>query len=641
MMISSLALVAMLASAAPAAGTPRQQPRDTTAPRPAAAEGGRISGVVIGADAARAPIRRARVALTGAAGSRVEITDDRGAFAFDRLQAGSYTISVSKAAYLPALYGAPQPGRAGTSIVLADKQSVEISVSLTRGAVVTGTVRDARGRAMSGIDVGVVPLPTPAQPKPSMTARPVQTDDRGEYRLYGVPPGSYYVAAVPLNTFSGGVAGLRSVQETDAIFAALQQRAREIPSEPVAGAPEKTVEPLPLGPPTAFAPMIFPGVTRVDSATVVTLGAGEERNGIDFVMTSVRVGAIEGTISGGVRNLDRVELSLMFEGPQFPTSSSNRPVLSLAPDKQGRFRYDNILPGKFSITARALAGEGDPLAAVPIVGSGFASGPGSSVGRRTTPGPGGDDFIYGRVEVDVDTGVAATSIVLSSGATLSGSAVFDAAGASVPDLTAIRVRLDPIENTSVSVSSNTMIGNPFQFGPATPFTADAKWQVRGVPPGRFVVTPALPASPAGWWLRSAVVNGRDLLDGPIDLQPGQLVPDIVFTFSDRHSELSGTLTTSAGKAASDYFIIVCPVDASLWMRGSRRVKSLRPGSDGTFSVKDLPAGDYVIVALTDVAPGDWNDPRWLASIAPAGAPITIADGKKTVQDLRIGGGQPY
>jgi len=95
------------------------------------------------------------------------------------------------------------------------------------------------------------------------------------------------------------------------------------------------------------------------------------------------------------------------------------------------------------------------------------------------------------------------------------------------------------------------------------------------------------------------------------------------------------LTTAAGKAASDYFIIVCPADTRLWTRGSRRVKSLRPGSDGSFSATDLPAGDYMIVALTDVAPGDWNDPRWLASVAPSGVAVTIADGKKTVQDLQI------
>jgi len=140
-----------------------------------------------------------------------------------------------------------------------------------------------------------------------------------------------------------------------------------------------------------------------------------------------------------------------------------------------------------------------------------------------------------------------------------------------------------------------------------------------------------------WWLRSAVLNGRDLLDAAIDVQPGQDLSGIEFTLTDRHNELSGTLTTAEGKAATDYFIIVCPSDPRLWTPRSRRVKSLRPSSNGSFSVKDLPAGEYVIAALTDVAPGEWNDPQWLASVAPSGAKITIVNGEKTVQNLRVGG----
>jgi hypothetical protein len=633
--LAAIALVCAANSVAAAQAPPQR--RDT--PAAAVTATGRITGVVVSATAEKKPIRRARVVLGGAPNGRVEITDDRGRFVFDRLPVGNYTINVSKAAYLPSVFGAHQLGRPGTSIALGDKQSVDVSIALTPGAVVTGAVRDARGRPMPGIDVGVVPVPTAAQPKPSMTARPVQTDDRGEYRLFGVPPGEYYIAAVPLSLFATGVAGRRTVEENDAIFALLQQRVQEIVAAPDVAAATAAKAELPLGPATAFAPVIYPGVTRIDSATTVTLSAGEERTGIDFAMTAVRVGAIEGTISGALRNLDRVELSLMFEGAQFPTASSNRPLLSHPPDKEGRFRYDNVLPGRFVILARALAGDGDPKAAEPIAGSGFASGAGSSFGRNG-PVAGGDDYIHGRTEVEVDNGVVATtSIGLAPGSTLSGTAVFDASEQPPPgDMTAIKLRVDPIENISVNVSNNTMIGNPFQFGPTTPFAVDGTWRVRGVPPGKFLLRPQWPAAMTkDWWLRSAITGERDLLDGPIELQPGQDLNGIQFTFTNKHSELSGTLTTSAGRAAADYFIIVMPSDPKLWTNGSRRVKSLRPASDGAFDVKDLPAGDYLIAALADVAPGDWNDSAWLAQVAPAGVKVAITDGGKTVQDLRIGG----
>jgi len=502
--------------------------------------------------------------------------------------------------------------------------------------VVTGVVRDGRGRALADIDVGVMPVATPDQPKPSLNPIRVKSDDRGVYRIFGVPPGRYFVAAVPLVAFGGSVAGHRTAEEIDAIFEQLQQRVRNAAVSPP---PDKRVEPLALGPATTFATVIFPGTTRVDSATPVTLASGEERTGIDFVMTNTRVGAIEGTVSGGVANLDRVELNLMFEGPQFPLSGSSRPLLVQPPDRDGRFRYENILPGRFSIIARATGGEGDPEAAKPIAGAGSASGAGSSVGRMRTTSADGDDFIYGRAEVDVNEGgTGQVSISLAPGATMSGAIALDQAGTSAPDFAKFTVQVLYTEPVSITINNNTAIGNQFMGLRSTPFQTDGSWRLRGVPPGAFTLFPFVQAPlTTTWWLRSAMLNGRDLLDGPFDVQAGQDLSGIVFTFTDRHSELSGTLTTAAGRAATDYFIIVCPTDPKLWTPGSRRVKSLRPASDGSFSVKDLPAGDYVIAALTDVAPGEWNDPAWLAAVAPAGAPVKITDGGKTIQNLRVGG----
>jgi hypothetical protein len=66
---------------------------------------------------------------------------------------------------------------------------------------------------------------------------------------------------------------------------------------------------------------------------------------------------------------------------------------------------------------------------------------------------------------------------------------------------------------------------------------------------------------------------------------------------------------------------------------------VRPDADGRFIVRDLPAGDYLISALTDVEEGQWNDQAFLAELA-SHAPITITlgEGEKKVQDIRVGGG---
>jgi hypothetical protein len=74
--------------------------------------------------------------------------------------------------------------------------------------------------------------------------------------------------------------------------------------------------------------------------------------------------------------------------------------------------------------------------------------------------------------------------------------------------------------------------------------------------------------------------------------------------------------------------------------GSRRLKATRPGTDGRFEFRDLPPGDYLMVALTDAEPDEWQRPDFLARIASFGINVTLSLGETKAIDLRIGGGGP-
>ena len=143
---------------------------------------------------------------------------------------------------------------------------------------------------------------------------------------------------------------------------------------------------------------------------------------------------------------------------------------------------------------------------------------------------------------------------------------------------------------------------------------------------------------SGWWLRSAMTGRVDLLDSLFDARSGGGVTDAVLTFSDRHTALSGTLQTPSGQPASDCFIVAFTTDRSLWTPQGRRLRTMRPGTDGGFSFKDLPPGEYFLAALTDIDQDEWQAPAFLAEVAAAGAiAITIGEGEQKVQNLRIGG----
>lgn len=78
-------------------------------------------------------------------------------------------------------------------------------------------------------------------------------------------------------------------------------------------------------------------------------------------------------------------------------------------------------------------------------------------------------------------------------------------------------------------------------------------------------------------------------------------------------------------------------DKRFWGPQARRIRTTRPGTDGKFTVTNLPAGDYRLAAVVDIATGEANDPAFLEQLMQASVPITLADGDRKVQDLRIAG----
>lgn len=135
-----------------------------------------------------------------------------------------------------------------------------------------------------------------------------------------------------------------------------------------------------------------------------------------------------------------------------------------------------------------------------------------------------------------------------------------------------------------------------------------------------------------------MAGGRDSLDFPLVISPGGNVTDAIITFADKSTELAGTLQDATGIATSDYSIIVFPSDKQYWQPQSRRIQSVRPGTDGKFTVRNLPPGSYMIVAVTDVEPGEWYDPEFLSQLAAAAMRVTLGEGEKKTQDIRIAGG---
>ena len=174
----------------------------TSAPAPAAAGKGVIRGVVTAADTGR-PIRGADIRVSGGAipfsEPRWVRSDAQGRYEVRDLQPGVYSLTASKIGYVTLNYGQTRPGETGRPVQLSETASQDgIDFVMPSGGVIVARVTDSFGDPLRGIIVRPL-VPgffngerrfTQVQGSPTNA-----TDDRGEVRLYGLPPGEYYLVS--------------------------------------------------------------------------------------------------------------------------------------------------------------------------------------------------------------------------------------------------------------------------------------------------------------------------------------------------------------------------------------------------------------------------------------------------------------
>jgi hypothetical protein len=588
MICSSRFAVCLLLAALPAAAVDAQ-PRD---PRVAVRGTAVLSGVVVSDDADTRPVRKARVTCGSPdVSGHTTITDDGGRFVFAGLPAGRYTVGASKAAWVTTYYGAKRPSRPGVAIPLADGQKVELVVRMPRGSVITGLVLDHNNQPSASTPVRAMRSAIVNGERRLVSSGESTTDDRGTYRIFGLAAGDYIVSATGRG--SGG-AELRLTNDADVRHAT--------------AANPRTPPPPDRG--VALAPTYYPGSTIPSQAGLISVRAGEERDGVDLALQLVPTARVEGIVAlpeGGAPRGTEINMIAIGQAavPGLPFDSLR--TGTTGPD--GNFSFANVSPGQYTVLARASRPVTKP--------DGTSAGP--------------PQVVWASTQVAVD-GEHITDLALSlePGLTISGQVRFEGTTLKPPaDLKSIRVSAAPAD-----------VQGSVAFAPAAVSVGpDGRFSIAGVTPGKYRLTASFPGSgrPGGWLLKSVMASGQDSLDAPFTLQPNQHVLDATITFTDRLAQLSGTLQDAAGGAVPDYTVVLFPVEPALWVPQSRRMQGVRPSADGAFVIRNLPAGNYFVAAVDDVEPGEWFDPAFLQRLAPGAIKVPIADGEQRVQPIRIGG----
>ncbi|HEY2904912.1 MAG TPA: carboxypeptidase-like regulatory domain-containing protein [Vicinamibacterales bacterium] len=317
--VASLAARQTLQQVAPPAP---QRPADDADPnkQPAAAT---VRGHVFGADTSQ-PLRKAQVRLFstevangGKNENRQAMTDASGSYEFKELPAGKYLMSANKGGYVGMTVGQMRPNEPGKPItLLASELRERVDFTLLRGGVITGRVVDEYGEPISRIQIGAMRSETIGGRKQLMpSGRMTSTDDLGEFRIFGISPGQYYVQA----TWHGMTPVMA----------------------PGAPADEET----------GYATTFFPGTSAASEAQRLTVAGGQTISDVAFAMVPAKTARVSGTVvdshggpAQGMLMISRHESGTIESGINMS--------VPIRPD--GTFVLANLSPGDYTLRAMLM-----------------------------------------------------------------------------------------------------------------------------------------------------------------------------------------------------------------------------------------------------------------------------------------------
>jgi len=331
--LCGVCLLSATLSAAPQTAAPGPQQPGPTQPGPAQAgpppqnravperATARIRGQVL--SDAGTPIREADITLSGQQ-VREFRSDENGRFEFDRLPAGRYYLSASKAGFATPVQTVAISSPL-VSFPVADGEELVRTVTLARGGVIRGRVVDEFGEPVVDAEMRVeryVYGPGGRRLAQHSTIAPGGwiTNDRGEYRVYSLQPGEFIVS-VRSRQFGAPV------------------------TMGAAGAKERA---------EGWVPTYFPGTTRVGEAQILRVGAGQQITA-DFTAVPGRLLRVSGT----VRRVNGAPPSGLNVYLGVETSNSSGQINGGAIAADGSFTVGNVPPGDFVLRIRQ-PGAGSP-----------------------------------------------------------------------------------------------------------------------------------------------------------------------------------------------------------------------------------------------------------------------------------------
>ena len=293
-----------------------------------------------------APVKSAHVIYnriaSGADGSPISAdTDAAGKFSL-RLAPGNYRLWAERSGFARQTYGALSPAGEGTALTLAAGQQLsQIIFRLVPQGAIAGRVVDEDGDPIQSAGIQVLRFSYAGDHRQLISVAGASSNDRGEYRVFGLPAGRYLLQATVPN------APMSRPFETGALVPEVQD---------------------------PYAASYYPGVLDVDSASPVSLGEGSELSDVNFQLHKVRAVIVRGHLTSPIDKFSSSQIQVVLAHNEGGVASSIDRISAFVDNATGKFEVHGVSPGSYLLVAAQLFA-GHPLGGrVPLEVSATARG---------------------------------------------------------------------------------------------------------------------------------------------------------------------------------------------------------------------------------------------------------------------------
>jgi sarcosine oxidase gamma subunit len=248
-------------------------------------------------------------------------TDAAGHFSL-QLAPGSYRLWVERNGFARQIYGALSPAGEGSVLTLAPGQQLhDVAFRAVPLGAIAGRVFDEDGEPIQGTGIQVLRFNYANGHRQLISVAGATSNDRGDYRVFGLPAGRYLLlASLPNGPMSRPI-------ETTAILAEVQD---------------------------PYSPLYYPGVPDVDSASQVSLAEGTELADMDFHLRKVRAITIRGRLVSSMDKYSFSQTQVVLAHNENGVASYIDRLPGVVDASTGKFEIRGVSPGSYLVVASQL-----------------------------------------------------------------------------------------------------------------------------------------------------------------------------------------------------------------------------------------------------------------------------------------------